>query len=278
MEKIEYDSLHKFLVSLGLIFIALPFVFVFFILNKDVKLISQEEFDALSSYSQCHLQGQDYWMDLFVTILPKLCCAFFLVGAFLLFVGIKNWGKVQKDLDAVTAANRIKLELETEEMKQSDKLKQTVEEVQEAGGTTSPPPQSVIMKHMDIEDQYFSKVLPNAIKRKYFIKRNLKVGKYEYDGIAISKTDNIDLIYEIKIWRQPRSTQMLRTTFERLYSAGVNYETLKHRNFRCVLVIVTTTANLSEMEQWVQRFSHDGVEYDFSNIQIEYVAEEMLSV
>lgn len=32
MDKLEYDSLHKFLVSLGVIFIALPFVVLYFVL------------------------------------------------------------------------------------------------------------------------------------------------------------------------------------------------------------------------------------------------------
>ena len=34
MDKLEYDSLHKFLVSLGVIFIALPFVVLYFVFSN----------------------------------------------------------------------------------------------------------------------------------------------------------------------------------------------------------------------------------------------------
>ena len=278
MEKLEYDSLHKFLVSLGLIFLTLPFLIVFYLFGKDVILISKEEFETLSDYSRRLLEQQNYLTNILHSTFPYLCVVLFLVGVILLYIGIKNWKKVQKDIDAVITADRIKSELETNEMKQSDKFKQTIEEVQEGANINLQPSQSVIMRHMDIEDQYFHRMLPLEIKSKYYIKRNLKVGKYEYDGIAISKQDNIDIIYEIKVWKQPRSAQMLRTSLERLYKAGVNYETLKHRNFRCILVIVTTNEFLREMEQWVNRFSHNETEYDFSNIHVEYVSEEDLSI
>ena len=41
MDKLEYDSLHKFLVSLGLIFIALPFVVLYFFFSNDFTLIRE---------------------------------------------------------------------------------------------------------------------------------------------------------------------------------------------------------------------------------------------
>ena len=67
---------------------------------------------------------------------------------------------------------------------------------------------------------------------------------------------------------------MLRTSIERLYNAGVNYEVLKHRNFRCVLAIITTLDNIGVMQKWVEHISHEESNYDFSKIEIQYVAEE----
>ena len=52
MDKLQYDSLYKFLVSLGIILIALPIAALVYLLNSEPILISQSDFDALSEYSQ----------------------------------------------------------------------------------------------------------------------------------------------------------------------------------------------------------------------------------
>ena len=70
MDKLEYDSLHKFLVSLGVIFIALPFVVLYFVFSNDVILISQIDFDGLSQYSQNLLQQQSFLWKIVIIVLP----------------------------------------------------------------------------------------------------------------------------------------------------------------------------------------------------------------
>ena len=107
MEKLEYDSLHKFLVSLGIVLIALPFVSLLYILNTDVALISQIEYDQLSQYSQYGLQQREQIMNIILKVLPFLLVIMFITGVILVIVGIRNWEKVQKDLDALIEAERI---------------------------------------------------------------------------------------------------------------------------------------------------------------------------
>lgn len=164
-------------------------------------------------------------------------------------------------------------------MKNSEIFEKTTEEVRENELQANVSEHSAIIKHLDIEDRYFAKVVnewPVRKRRSYSFLRNIKIGKYEYDGVAVSTMDNIDLIYEIKYWKQPRTIQMLRTSLERLYRAGANYETLKHRNFTCVFAIVAPDAILPSMKSWVESLSHEGAEYDISKIQIQYVAEESI--
>lgn len=279
MDKLEYDSLHKFLVSLGVIFIALPFVVLYFVFSNDVILISQIDFDGLSQYSQNLLQQQSFLWKIVIIVLPIACVLLFVAGIILLVTGITNWKKVQKNLDAVIEADRIRHELENEKMKNSEIFEKTTEEVRENELQANVSEHSAIIKHLDIEDRYFAKVVnewPVRKKRRYSFLRNIKIGKYEYDGVAVSTMDNIDLIYEIKYWKQPRTIQMLRTSLERLYRAGANYETLKHRNFTCVFAIIAPEAILPSMKRWVESLSHEGAEYDISKIQIQYVAEETI--
>lgn len=277
MDKLEYDSLHKFLVSLGVIFIALPFVVIYFIFSNDVTLISQVDFDALSLYSQNLLQQQGSLLKITIIVIPVVCVVLFTAGMFLLIIGIRNWKRVQNDLDAVIEADRIRHEYDTAKMRNSEILEKATEEVKECDVSNKAPEQSAIIKHLDIEDRYFSKIWkewPKWKKRRYICMRNIKVGRLEYDAVAVSTTDNIDLIYEIKYWRQPRSIQMIRNTLERLYSAGVNYETMKSRNFSCVLAIVAPASSISSIRRWVDSLSHEGANYDISKIEIQYITEE----
>lgn len=43
MDKLQYDSFYKFLVSLGMLLITLPVLAFLYVLNMDCKLISQSE-------------------------------------------------------------------------------------------------------------------------------------------------------------------------------------------------------------------------------------------
>ena len=159
MDKLEYDSLHKFLVSLGVIFIALPFVVLYFVFSNDVILISQIDFDGLSQYSQNLLQQQSFLWKIVIIVLPIACVLLFVAGIILLVTGITNWKKVQKNLDAVIEADRIRHELENEKMKNSEIFEKTTEEVRENELQANVSEHSAIIKHLDIEDRYFAKVV-----------------------------------------------------------------------------------------------------------------------
>lgn len=51
MDKLQYDSFYKFLVSLGMLLITLPVLAYLYILNTNYKLISQNDYDNLSEIS-----------------------------------------------------------------------------------------------------------------------------------------------------------------------------------------------------------------------------------
>lgn len=275
MEKLEFDSLHKFLVSLGLILLVLPFALLYLFLNNDVLLISQEEFNALSTYSLNQLQQQERITTFFLFALPIGFVLSFTIGIILLIIGIKNWRKVQQNLDAVVAADRIKHELDAAQLKNSEILERTIHEVQESDSTETSPTQSKIMKYMDIEDLYFTNCLPLEMKKRYYFRRNIRIGGMTYDGIAISTTDNIDLIYEIKYWKRSQPVQLIYRALTQLYNAGLNYETTKHRNFKCILVIVTSGDNLDSMQKRVDGLREKSL-HEFSTVEIKCIAEESL--
>lgn len=130
-----------------------------------------------------------------------------------------------------------------------------------------------MLKYMQIEDSCFSKI-SDQYSKKYNLKRNLCIGKYQYDFIGISKKDNLDLIFEVKYWRQIPSTQILETILHRLFSSGENYENHAHRNFKIILIIVSTKEKINRIKNRMLD-KNSNSEFGF-NIEIRYLVEEEL--
>lgn len=277
MEKLEYDSLHKFLVSLGIVLIALPFASLLYLLNADITLISQAEYDLLSHYSQYSLQQREQIMNFILKVLPFLLVIMFIAGVILVIVGIGNWRKVQKDLDALVEAERIQKELDASTMKNSEVLAKTESEVKEDFSLEKSNIQKQhdrILKYMEIEDRYFSNALPIAFRRRHIFKRNVRIGKYDYDAIAISTESKCDLIFEIKYWCQPKPLSLISNTLDRLYKAGVNYQTIQQRDFSCVLAIIAPKESMERIRKSVEKHIHENSNFDHSKIDIQYIVED----
>lgn len=277
MEKLEYDSLHKFLVSLGIVLIALPFVSLLYLLNTDVALISQIEYDQLSQYSQYGLQQREQIMNIILKVLPFLLVIMFITGVILVIVGIRNWKKVQKDLDALIEAERIQKELDSSTLKNSEVLAKTESEIKDDFVLEESHIQSQhdrILKYMEIEERYFANALPIAFRRRHIFKRNVRIGKYDYDAIAISTESKCDIIFEIKYWRQPMPFSVISNTLHRLYEAGTNYQTVQQRDFSCVLAIIAPKETIERIRKSVEKHIHETSNYNHSQIDIQYIAEE----
>lgn len=276
MNKLEYDSLHKFYVSLGIILIAIPFVVMYFYINGNLVLISQVEFDELSAFSRDQLSHYECWVNIISLIIPVTSIISLVAGVWLLRVGVKSWKKVQNDLDAVVEANRIKSELEINKMKNSEVLARTVKEIQETDSANEAQNKSAIMKYMEIEDGVFTRVKKEVERAGYMLQRDVRVNHEEYDMIAVSLKDNIDLIYEIKYLRKTVAIQKMRQIIQNLYEAGVNYETEKHRNFRCILLIVTPVINIDVLRDRWNGMLGEKSNKDISFLQVKFLPEESL--
>lgn len=59
MDKLQYDSFYKFLVSLGIVLITLPGLAFLYLLNTDYELISQVDYDNLSHISIQRIQHSE---------------------------------------------------------------------------------------------------------------------------------------------------------------------------------------------------------------------------
>lgn len=71
MDKLQYDSLYKFFVSLGLVLIILPFATMVYLFNVEPVLISQVEYDLLSGYSLSMIENRN---SLYILVIGILRC------------------------------------------------------------------------------------------------------------------------------------------------------------------------------------------------------------
>ncbi|MBQ8767604.1 MAG: hypothetical protein IJZ16_12480 [Clostridia bacterium] len=216
-------------------------------------------------------------MNFILKVLPFLLVIMFITGVILVIIGITNWKKVQKDLDALIEAERIQKELDSSTLKNSEVLAKTESELKEDFVLEDSHIQSQhdrILKYMEIEERYFANALPIAFRRRHIFKRNVRIGKYDYDAIAISIESKCDIIFEIKYWRQPMPFSAISNTLHRLYEAGINYQAIQQRNFSCVLAIVAPKETIELIRNNVEKHMHQNLNSDHSKIDIQYIAEE----
>lgn len=79
----------------------------------------------------------------------------------------------------------------------------------------------------------------NAFLSNHFFVQNVQIGKYDYDAIAISKNNNIDMIYEIKYWEKTPSSELLKNIFDKIKSSVDNYKAYQNRDAVISIFIIT---------------------------------------
>ena len=282
MDKLQYDSFYKFLVSLGIILIALPIVALVFVVNIEPILISQSEFDLLSELSKNSVQQKESVLSLIITWLPMCAKVLMPIGVGCLLYGGIRWHLNQLQLDDQVKSDTIMKKINAQNTSTSQIVQKAADEVSDAeakGENESIPQQQVdvsgskIMKYMQVEDLCFAWAR-KKYARKYHLKKHVSIGKFDYDFVAVSKKDNIDLLFEVKYWNQLPPMHITASLLSKVHAAGINYEREACRNFRNIIIIVAPKECLERVRSnFENRIENIKAEF-FAEIQ--YVAEEDL--
>lgn len=185
MDKLQYDNLYKFLVSLGIVLIILPVAALVFLLNMEPILISQVEYDSLSEFSLQMIANRNEITSYFISVFPRFAVGLIVAGVGVLIIGIVKWAGPQKNLDKKSFADtEAALQaLNALTMSNAEVISKADEEVREAAVIESPtlpfPPDenarsSAIDKYIKIENLCFN----------YFTKRYAK----KYSNIHLNET------------------------------------------------------------------------------------------
>lgn len=282
MEKLQYDSFYKFLVSLGVILIALPVVALVFIVNGEILLLSQVEYDSLSLFSLKSIQQREQLYDFIVAWLPLATKILIPIGFVLVIIGGIKWYLIQLQLDEQIKSDTIMKRINAKNMSATEIVAKAVEEVTDAEAKDTEqisekpvrsPQHEKIIRYMEIEDLCYAKAV-REYSKKYHLKRNVRIGRFDYDFIAVSKKDNIDILFEVKYWHQIPPTHITNSLAFQVLSAGQNYETETHRNFHSIIIIVVPKQHLERMKNnLITRIENSQVDWA---AEIQYVAEEDL--
>jgi len=287
MSKLEYDNLYKFLVSLGIVLIVFPVAVLVYLFGIEPILISQLEYDELSAFSLQMLENRNRLTSFFISAFPWIAGILMFAGVVLLVCGIIKWVELQKKLDkkldAETTIQTLNLmQMTKQEVTAKIEEEAKVENQEETDTCESPSGNSSantqlnrIKKYIEIEDLCFN-YFERKYTKKYSFKRNIRMGRYEYDFIGVSNNDSIDLIVEVKYWQVAAGiSRRLYEFLDHFYEAGINYETIAHRNFRCIVALVTPKDQLPRLETIVETYCKAHRE-NASHIEIKCFAEEAL--
>lgn len=282
MDKLQYDSFYKFIVSVGIVLIVAPLFCLHYLVSGSYDIImTQEEANNLSEISSDFLSIKIQYVQNIFKYLPIICIVFIIIGVIFTFWGCLKWLQIQKTLDQITKLDLEEKELHIQSMSAQEIAEKVInEDIENHENSNSDslitPSNSTasfrIRKAFEIEDACYS-YLKNKLKRKYNVHQNVKVGNCDYDIIASSKYNNIDLLYEIKYWNNPVSKATLARLVNQIENRGISYENTAHRNFRFIILIISQEDCFSETTDYLNNLiSHKNISF----ISIESMKEEQL--
>ncbi len=246
MEKLQYDSFYKFLVSLGAVLIATPMLGFYYLLTGNYFAVTSiDNFNNLTCVSQNIVLKQQEVLKVVVEFMPPVLGSLIVIGFFCILYGAIKWRSIQIELDEQTRLDtKIKYANYTQ-LSPTEILEKAVKELDEDKSEIEaaiPTPfyyknGESIRKYLDIERRFFNEIV-KQLSNCYDVKQNVRIGSYELDIIAISRQDSFDLIYEIKYYKTSDNANSLRQALAALSKSGAMYEQTSHRHVRMFLIVV----------------------------------------
>lgn len=275
MDKLQYDSFYKFLVSLGMVFITLPILALLYLLNADYILISQNDYNNLSTFSLQSIQFHEHILHVINTIVPIVSIPLVVIGIILIIIGSIKWYGIQKELDQQIKSDTITKNINATQLSTSESTAKAYKELTSEQESDSIVSTDKVVKYMEIEDKCFNHFLPKLSKR-YHLKQNLQIGNVDYDIIGISKRNYADLIFEIKYWIILPTDARLNQLFSEINCLGENYKRTTDHDFEYVIVIITPKSQKERIQSKVESFYSNYIHNISEKINFEFCSEEEL--
>lgn len=255
MEKIKYDSLYKFIVSIGIGIILLPFIFIFSVLKiNDIIIIKVDEINQLTDTAKKIIYiEQNYKYEVLSHPMSFLIISglFIIIGLFIVLYGIIQWkNKVQKLEDKSRELSNKLLEKQikglTDEEKK-EKIREGIEIVNNDNLNENTNKQQM-SKFINIQEKVYKVIRKKFNEYKVF--EEVRLEKHMYDCLALNTTEYYfyDYIFEIKYYSTIKSiNKKLKLIEESTEKAAFLYYKDSKRFARAILIIIVE--NFTEKDE-----------------------------
>lgn len=265
MDKLQFDSFYKFLVSIGIILIITPVFLLHYLISGSYDIvITEAEFSSLSSISKELIEHKMICLNFVYQILPIFCIILIIIGLFLFILGCYKWNTIQQsaqnkltDLDIKEKQINIEKMSATEiaEKMVSENIEVASENEINSSITASirSSTSATIKKAFEIESKYYT-YISHKLGKRYLYHQNVRIQTEEYDIIAESTTSSPDLLYEIKYWSHHATAVRLSSLCQQMKKKGEIYKENTNRDYRIKIIIVTTEEELVKLKHQIQQY------------------------
>lgn len=267
MEKLQYDSFYKFLVSLGLVLMITPFIGVYYLLNySNENLLTVNKYTELSQKSLGIIEKKENILNLFLTLAPYIFIFTTILGIFLLIYGIIKWKNLQKEIDEQTTI-KTKVERTQLEKLTANEVLQKIESEEEINTKDKKQIYNRIQNAIMAEGFCFE-YLSNQLSKDYDVEQNVRIDNYIFDIVALSKKNKSDLIYEIKYYREKPDLHKYKYILDRLKKLKEVYEKSMNKTCKATLLIIIPSSSYGRITKYLKNYQNQVLN---SNIKIEYL-------
>lgn len=259
MEKLKYDSLYKFIVSIGIVIIILPFIFIFSLLNNnDIILVKENDINQLTNTAKDIILLEQNYKYIILSnpiIFTVIVLIFFIVGFLIVWYGIIQWkDKVQKYEDKSRELSNKLLEKQIKSLTIEEKEEKIKEDIEISGLETQSNKSNnfsnrqQIFNYINIQEKAY-KIIRKEFKN-YKIFEEVRLEKQMYDCIALDISDyaSYDYIFEIKYFSTIKAIKGKIKKLElRMLEKELLYYNNSKRNVKTILIIIVE--NFSEKDQ-----------------------------
>jgi len=309
MDKLSFENLYKFLVSLGVLLIAAPVLAVTFFLNADVQLITKKEYDELQDYSVHVIQLKDKIVT-GIDAHYKLIWIAIAIGIIFFLIGIIGWCLTQheKDEQEKTKTKLLKLQWIKQQTpidihKKEEEIIREVKEDKISDTTNTDASQSdsnsddeivhnsmqysvgnnnniesvsgkfrydTIKDYWKYYELYFIKYINN---KEYDLKTNVKVGSSRLDAVAIAKDDKeSDILFEVKWKPNVVSRKDLLNAARMLKSHVDEYTNMTRRNCKGRVVVITSKEQVEKTYLWELEYKDE-----YKDVTVTLIPQDVLT-
>jgi hypothetical protein len=258
MHKIEYGDINKFLVSIGIVLIALSILTPYFYLKEDFGLYLEQE--AIKKYEEpirqiiTKKQEQVIFLQ---KIIPKVSLGLFLLGLISSSIGLFRWLKRQSKIDEKFDKEIKRLDLEIESLTPEEKEEKAKKEAQEieleetqtetlSPSKSIPTSTSIYTDYIRVEQDVIE-IFENYKSPNFEVMSQQRLGKkFEIDLLLKAKNKSYsDRIVEIKYFRKKLPLSIINKALSQLNTYISYYKNATNKQVIPVLLVVYNKENVN---------------------------------